>query len=170
VSTYTETYQPVIQAKPATRTRARRILVVADRTASTPWLLNEVRARVRAQPCEIALLIPEKWSRQQPDCALEIALPPLARAAGGPVNAFIGANDVVQAVRAVLQDGHFDEVIVSTLTRRYSRWPNTNLPRRIERLGVRVAVVTAPESDRDPWREFETTARVRAGETSDQYC
>jgi hypothetical protein len=168
LSTYTPITEAVIQP-PATRIRPRRILVVAARTASTPTLLNDVRARVRAQPCEVALLIPKKCARKQPDCAPEIAVPPLARAANGPVNVLIGHNNVVEAVRAVLQHGHFDEVIVSTLPRRYSRWLRPDLARRIERLGVPVTVVTAP-SERDPWREFETTARVRAGETTDQYC
>jgi hypothetical protein len=170
VSAYTETYEPVVEAEPTTGTRARRILIVADRTAATPWLLNEMRARARAQPCEVALLIPENCTRKQADCTFEVALPPLERAAGGPVTALAGAKNVIKAVSTVLEDRGFDEIIVSTLPFRSLRWLRRNVPRRIERLGVPVTVVTAPEPDRNPWREFTTTARVKAGETADRYC
>jgi hypothetical protein len=170
VNTYTETYEPVVHPARATRPRARRILVVADRTAATPWLLNEVRARARAQPCKVALLIPSHGRRKQADCTFEVALPPLVRAAGGPVTALTGAKDAIKEVSTVLQDRRFDEIIVSTLPRRSLRRPRRNVPRRIARLGVPVTVVTAPEPDRNPWREFTTTARVRASETTDRYC
>ena len=169
MSAHTDTYEPVVEAEPASRSRARRILIVADRTAATPWLLNELRARAQAQPCEVALLISRRSSRRQPDCVFEVALPPLERAVGGPVTALVGASNVIKAVSAVLQDDHFDEIIVSTFHRRsLLRLPSAS--RRIERLGVPVTVVTALEPDRDPWREFTTTARVRAGETTDRYC
>jgi hypothetical protein len=170
VTASTETYEPVVEAERATRMGARRILIVADRTAATPWLLNEVRARARAQPCEVALLIPENCMRKQADCTCEVALPPLERAVGGAVTAIAGAKDVIKAINTVLQDRRFDEIIVSTLPRRSLRRLRRNVPRRIERLGVPVAVVTAPGPDRNPWREFTTTARVRAGETTDRYC
>ncbi len=170
MSIHTETPATGIYETPTTVTRPRRILVVANRTAATPTLLNEVRARVQAQPCEVALLIPQTRSRNHVDCTFDVALPPLARATGSPVEALVGHPDAFEAVRAVLQDRHFDEIIVSTLARRYSRWLRRNLPGRVERLGVPVTVVTAPEPDRDPWREFSTTARVRAGERPDEYC
>jgi hypothetical protein len=170
VTASTETYDPVVEAERATTMHARRILIVADRTAATPWLLNEVRARARAQPCEVALLIPENSMRKQADCTFEVALPPLERAVGGPVTALAGAKDVIKAVGTVLRNRRFDEIIVSTLPSRSLGWLRRNVPRRIERLGGPVTVVTAAEPDRDPWREFTTTARVRAGEATDRYC
>jgi hypothetical protein len=42
-------------------------------------------------------------------------------------------------------DGAYGEIIVSTLPRRTSPWLRNDLPRRIERLGVPVAVVTPDE-------------------------
>jgi hypothetical protein len=124
----------------------RRILIVANRTAATPTLLDEVRRRAKEEPSSFALLIPDAPSRDHADWTLELALPLLERAAGGPVDGISREqDDPVDAVRAVLQERQVDEVIVSTLPRRVSRWLRRDLPSRIEQLGVPVSVVTSPE-------------------------
>ena len=79
---------------------------------------------------------------------LELAIPLLEEAAGGRVEGVIGDNDPFVAVTAMLDRERFDEVIVSTLPERVSRWLRRDLPARVEKLGIPVTVVTARTSDR----------------------
>jgi hypothetical protein len=123
----------------------RRILVVANRTAATPQLLEAVRARSGQGPCAFALLIPEEPRKGSADWTLESAIPLLERAAGGTVEGIVGEADPFEAVQAALRDPGFDEVIVSTLPKRISEWLRRDLPHRIERLGLPVTTITQEE-------------------------
>jgi hypothetical protein len=128
-----------------------RILVVAHRTAATPKLLDQVRARASAGPCSFVLLLPRPyWDPETEEAAkvIELAVPLLEEAAGGRVDAVVGDTDPFVAVKSALEQSHYDEVVVSTLPRRVSHWLGLDLPARIERLGVPVTVVEAVESDR----------------------
>jgi hypothetical protein len=124
-----------------------RILVVANRTAATPLLLHEVRARVAAGPCRFTLLVPDADNRTVGDWTLDHALPLLEEAADGPVKGLVGGPYALEAVYDAVRDGGFDEVIVSTLPRRFSRWIDRDLPRLIESLGLPVTVVGASEAE-----------------------
>jgi hypothetical protein len=56
------------------------------------------------------------------------------RSAGGEADGTIGDADPTVAVRDALQDQPFDEVIISTLPTRISRWLKMDLPSRISRM------------------------------------
>jgi hypothetical protein len=131
-----------------------RILVVAHRTAATPKLLEHVQIRASRSAWTFVLLVPRPYFDPETEEAakvIELAIPLLEEAAGGRVEAIVGDTDPFAAVRTALETSAFDEVIVSTLPRRVSHWLRLDLPARVERLGVPVAIVEATQSDR-AWR------------------
>jgi hypothetical protein len=136
---------------------SHRILVVANRTAATPLLIETVRTRAAEASCTFTLLIPNEPRKGGADWTLETALPLLERAAGAPVEGLVGEEDPFEAVASALRDRGFDEVIVSTLPKRVSEWLRRDLPHRIERLGVPVTTVSQSEE-----REVPVVPGVRA--------
>jgi hypothetical protein len=120
-----------------------RVLVVANRTASTPQLLEAVRERRERGQCEFALLIPDVNDRKRADWTLETAVPLLEREARGAVRGLVGGPDPFVSVQEAVRDGGFDEVIVSTLPARASRWLHLDLPSKVAGMGVPVTRVSA---------------------------
>ena len=128
-----------------------RVLVVAHRTAATPRLLDEVRARARRSACTFTLLVPRPYwdpDTEQGAATLELAIPLLDEAAGGHVEGRVGDSDPFAAVQQAVEGGGFDEIIISTLPARVSHWLRRDLPHRVEALGLPVTVVTAEQSQR----------------------
>ena len=145
----------------------RRVLIVANRTAATPDLLDAVKRYAREQPTTFALVVPDAPKGKHTDWTLELALPLLERAAGGPVEGLTGTSgDPFDAVRDVVSGGNYDGVIVSTLPRRVSKWLRLGLPNRVARLGLPVEVIT-PKRDRildgGPWDSSGEAALPPAG-------
>jgi hypothetical protein len=122
-----------------------RTLIVANLTASTPILLQEVERRAAERPTQFALLIPDVESRTSADWTLDTARKLLEKAVGAPVDGLLGGADAFESVRQTLADGSYDEVIISTLPKRRSEWLRKDLPSRVEALGVPVTVITPPE-------------------------
>ena len=127
------------------------VLIVAHRTAATPALLAQVRARAAEGPCRFTLVVPRPyWDPETDEAAitLELAIPLLEEAAGGHVEGMVGDTDPFVAVRDAVEQFEFDEIIVSTLPARVSHWLRRDLPSRVQQLGLPVTVVTAAESAR----------------------
>jgi hypothetical protein len=124
---------------------SHRVLVVANRTAATPSLIETVRNKAAERPCSFTLLIPNEPRKGGADWTLETALPLLERAAGAPVEGIVGEEGPFEAVSSALRDRGFDEVIISTLPERVSEWLRRDLPHRIARLGVAVTTVSQSE-------------------------
>jgi len=128
----------------------RRTLVVANRTASTPVLLQEIARRNAERATSFTLLVP---SSKQADWSLEDALRELRKAAKGPhgvqeahVDGIRGEEDPFEAIKHALERDAFDDVIISTLPKRTSEWLRRDLPSRVEELQVPVTVITPPTS------------------------
>jgi hypothetical protein len=119
----------------------KQVLVVANRTAATHRLLDEVSRRRKSGPCEFTLLIPDVSDRKKADWTLENALPLLSRAAGRPVEGLVGGADPFTSVQDAVGTGRFDEIIVSTLSSKTSKWLRRDLVRKIDGLGLPVTAI-----------------------------
>ena len=134
---------------------AHRTLIVANLTAQTPTLLQEIDRRAAARPTAFTLLVPDT-SRKPVDWTLEEGLKAIRSAARGPdgrrparVEGLAGGANAFESVKRALADGDFDDIIISTLPKRRSEWLRRDLPRQVETLGVPVTVLTPPEASRD---------------------
>ena len=141
-----------------------RVLIVAYRTAATPLLLAEVRDRARRSPCAFTLVVPRPYwdpDTEEATATLALAIPLLEEAADGHVEGLVGDTDPLVAVRDAIERFGFDEVIVSTLPARVSRWLRRDLPTRVRQLGLPVTVVTATHSRRREQRMFASIRHYR---------
>ena len=124
----------------------RRILVVANRTLHEDYLLDAVRSRMAEGPCEFTLLVPRPyWDADTEEAAitLELAIPVLEEAAGGRVEHLIGDPRPLDAIQDAVNVQGFDEIILSTLPARVSRWLKLDLPSKVGGLGLPVTTVSA---------------------------
>lgn len=99
----------------------------------------------------MTLLVPRPYwdpDTEEAELVVELAVPLLEEAAGTRIEPVIGDSDPVEAVRQLIAQSQVDEVIVSTLPQRVSRWLHRDVPSRLRALGVPVTVVTAEQSSR----------------------
>jgi hypothetical protein len=123
---------------------ARKILVVANRTADSPDLIEALRRRTADERADFTLLVPAvphglAWAADMKAGWAEAALRAdrartRIRQAGLELEeVVVGDPDPFAAVGDVLHAREFDEIIVSTLPRTISRWLAVGLPARLRR-------------------------------------
>jgi len=132
-----------------------RVLVVAHKTAATPALINAVRERAERGGAHFTLLVPnpahglhkvvdaEDQDSGEADEVIALARPLLAEAAGGEVETIVGDANPLDAIQDAVNLNGYDEIIISTLPTRVSRWLKLDLPHKLEGLGLPVTTVTA---------------------------
>jgi hypothetical protein len=114
----------------------RNVLVLANVTATSPELHEELKARTGREPTMFTLVVPatpfaggREAALQQLDEATQ-----QLREAGLEVNGAVGDGDPIVAVAEIWNPKFYDEIIVSTLPMRLSKWLHAGLPERIERI------------------------------------
>jgi len=122
----------------------RRVLIVAHKSVAAPSLVDEVRARVAAGPCRLALLIPDASDPEVAAWTLRRARRMISKAVGVPVDGIVSeGEDPYSGIAAALREDDYDEVLISTLPEAGSQWLRDDLPARVRDLGVQVGVVSA---------------------------
>jgi hypothetical protein len=139
-----------------------RVLVVANQTAATDALMQAVRERAQAGPATFTLLVPnaahglhrvvdpEDQDSSEAGETVARARPLLEEAAGGPVEAIVGVPEPLAAIQDAINLHGFDEIIISMLPKRVSRWLRLDLPHKAAGLGLPVTTVTADKVERIP--------------------
>jgi hypothetical protein len=133
------------------------VLVVANRTAESPELLEALKQRAAQGDVVFSLLVPATphgvaWAADmhsggsEAEQHMEAAVERM-RAEGLEVAAGkVGDPDPVAAVQDEVNFTTYDEVVVSTLPGGISKWLKLDLPHRVERAtGLPVTHVTASE-------------------------
>jgi hypothetical protein len=131
------------------------VLVVANQTAATPALMDTIRDRAAKGACTFTLLVPntarglhkvvdpEDQAASEAEQTLELALPLMSEAAGAKVEGIVGDPNPLDAIHDAVNLNAFDEIILSTLPTRVSRWLKLDLPHKVAALGLPLTVVTA---------------------------
>jgi hypothetical protein len=134
-----------------------RILVVANRTAESPELLEMLRQK-GIEGNKYVLVVPASGhgieKAADPDAAKAHSSEHMLKAVeklrgeGFDVEGQVGDGDPLAAVQDAVNFGEFDEVVVSTLPVRASRWLKMDLPTRVERVtGLPVTHVETKHAD-----------------------
>jgi hypothetical protein len=133
-----------------------RVLIVTDRNAATPALLNAVRQRARRGPAQFRVLVPNpapaEWHPFHPERRDKVeeaervllrALPRIQEAADDAVRGRVSVrHDPMAAIEEMLHDEPFDEIILAVAVHRPERWLHLDLPHRVAHLGLPVTTVT----------------------------
>jgi len=124
----------------------KHILVLANVTAASDELLAALRDVAARQPADFKLIVPATpfgGGREAAQTAMSAACERLS-AEGFEIHGTVGNGDPIVAVSEAWDPKEFDEIVVSTLPMRFSKWLHAGLPERIEKLtGAPVTHVVA---------------------------
>ena len=140
-----------------------RVLVVANRTESTPQLLSEIERRAH-EGGTFLLLVPPERHPDAPDWTTDQALELVGRAAHGrPVELVDCGPDAAATIGQLASDGACEEILVCTPAEHHPHWHRHSLPRRIQALDIRVTMIPPDASGwsmshgfPDDWVRVET--------------
>jgi hypothetical protein len=134
------------------------VLVVAHQTAATDKLSQAVAERAQRGPATFHLVVPRQphgihklvdpqdTGDDEAKRVVAEALPKLSEAAGSEITGSIGDPEPLMAIEDAVNLGSYDEIIISTLPRRISRWLKLDLVSKTKALGLPVTHVEASES------------------------
>ena len=133
-----------------------RILVVANKTAESSELLEALKTKGTEH--QYVLVVPASGGvlekAADPDAAREHTRPHLDaalekfRAEGLEVEGEVGDSDPIAAVQDACNFGKFDEIVISTLPQRASKWLKLDLPSKTERAtGLPVTHIQTKQHD-----------------------
>jgi hypothetical protein len=116
-----------------------KVLVVANRTAESPELLEALRVRTVHGPCEFTLLVPSTphglaWAADmhaggdEAERHREAFVEELRGEGIDIAGAKIGDADPLAAIQDECNFAEYDELIVSTLPLKLSKWLHIDLP------------------------------------------
>jgi hypothetical protein len=132
-----------------------RVLVLADRSAAHPKLLDAMRTRVAQGRVQFRIVVPNptpaEWHPMHPERrdkaaeaerALAQARPALEDAAGAPVIASVSIrHDPMDVVDAVIYHEPIDEIILAQPPHPVQRWFHVDLPHRLAHLKLPITSV-----------------------------
>jgi hypothetical protein len=143
------------------------VLIVANRTSAHPALVTAVRMRADAGDARFHLVVPatprglhrivdpEDAGLEDARERLAAALSALGAAARHPICGHIGDANPLAAVEDVVHLEEIDEIIISTLSPRVSRWLRLDIVSKIRALGLPVTHVDTGAIDAAPMRVVE---------------
>ena len=119
-----------------------RVLVVANRTAESPELLEALRTRTMQGPCQFTLLVPStphgiglggrhaRGRRRGRGAPRARSSQELREEGLNVSDAKVGDPDPLAAIQDECNFNEYDELIVSTLPLHISKWLKVDLPRK----------------------------------------
>ena len=130
-----------------------RVLVVANKTAATPALIDAVRQRAAAGAAEFFMLVPNpahlafdriSADTREGEHVLEEALPLFHDVAHATIEGRVASSpNAFDDIIAELAAREYAEIILETPPAHVSHWLHVDLPQRLAHLGYPLTTVTA---------------------------
>ncbi len=138
-------------------THPTRVLVITDRTAATPELLEVIRERAARGPTQFRLVVanpaPAEWHLLHPErhdqataaeAVLKQAIPALEEATGASVIGSVSIrHNPVDAVEETLLSEPIEEIVIAVAPNHAQRWLHLDLPHRLVHFGLPITTVGA---------------------------